>query len=121
MMTNIRQMTTLDHWRDAVQGSANRPLLVFKHSTSCPISAGAHDDFQHYVADSAEPAVDFAIVHVIEDRPVSNAIADDLGVRHQSPQAILVKDGQAIWDESHWRITYDFLSEKLGNPSNDER
>jgi len=118
MMTNIRQLTTLDHWREALERTSERPLLVFKHSTSCPVSAGAHEEFHKYVADSADPAVDFAIVHVIEDRPVSNAIAEDLGIRHQSPQAILVKDGQPVWDESHWRITYDFLAGKLGQPGN---
>jgi bacillithiol system protein YtxJ len=116
-MKDIRKLTSVDQWEQAVQGTSERPLLVFKHSTSCPISAGAHDEYVKYVGDAKAPDVDFAIVHVIEERPVSNAIAEALGVQHKSPQAILVKDGQPVWDESHWNITYDFLSQKLGAPS----
>lgn len=117
-MSKIRQLMNLEQWQDAFEGSSRRPLLVFKHSTSCPISAGAHEELQKYMADVAEPGVDFVIVHVIEERPVSNAIAEDLGVQHQSPQAILVQNKQPLWHDSHWRITYDFLSDKLGNPEN---
>ncbi|WP_027090994.1 bacillithiol system redox-active protein YtxJ [Cohnella thermotolerans] len=115
-MADIRRLTTLEEWEDALARSSSRPLLVFKHSTQCSVSAGAHEELTHYVSDVREPAVDFAIVRVIEERPVSNAIAETLGVTHKSPQAILVKDGKAVWDESHWRITYSFLSEKLGAP-----
>jgi len=120
-MPEIRQLMSLEQWRDAAQASSSRPLLVFKHSTSCPISAGAREALQHYVDDSTVDAnVDFAVVHVIEERPVSNAIAEDLGVQHKSPQAILVKDGRPVWHDSHWNITYDFLSDKLGQPGKPE-
>jgi len=119
-MSDIRQLTNLEQWHEAAQGSSRRPLLVFKHSTSCPISAAAREQLQHYVEDSAEPGVDFVLVHVIEDRPVSNAIAEELGVQHKSPQAILVENGRPVWHDSHWNITYDFLSEKLGRPAHSQ-
>lgn len=115
-MSKIMQLTSVEQWEEALRSTSEKPLLVFKHSTSCPISAGAHEELIHYVEDSAQPDVDFAIVHVIEDRPVSNAIAESLGVQHKSPQAILVKDGQPVWNDSHWNITYDLLSRKLGQP-----
>jgi bacillithiol system protein YtxJ len=116
-MAHIRQLTGVEQWEEALQGSSSRPLLVFKHSTSCPISAGAHEAYTQYVADSASPEVDFAVVHVIENRPVSNAIAEKLGVKHQSPQAILIRDGESVWNESHSRITYELLTDKLGQPA----
>jgi len=119
-MSKIRQLMNVEQWQEAFAGSSRRPLLVFKHSTSCPISAGAHDEFRRYVADDVNSNVDYVIVHVIEERPVSNAIAEDLGVQHQSPQAILVQDKKPVWHDSHWRITYDFLAEKLGNPGGAE-
>lgn len=112
-MANIKQLTSLEQWDQALKGSSGKPLLVFKHSTSCPISAGAHEELTHFIEDDKTNPVDYAIVHVIEDRPVSNAIAEQLGIKHASPQAILVKDGQSVWDTSHWHITYAFLSEKL--------
>lgn len=116
-MADIQRLTTLEQWESALSGTSDKPLLLFKHSTQCPISAGAHDELMHYIEDSESPEVDFSIVRVIEERPVSNAIAEKLGVKHASPQAILIKDGQPVWDTSHWNITYDFLSEKLGKPA----
>jgi bacillithiol system protein YtxJ len=115
-MAEIKQLTRVEEWKDLLRQSSDRPVLVFKHSTSCPISAGAHEDWIHYVQDSGRSNVEYAIVHVIEDRPVSNAIAEDLGVQHKSPQAIFVKDGQAVWNDSHWNLTYAFFTEKLGEP-----
>jgi bacillithiol system protein YtxJ len=112
-MANIQQLTTIEQWDQAMKSSSEKPLLLFKHSTSCSVSAGAHEELMHFIEDDKANPVDYAIVHVIEDRPVSNAIAEQLGVKHASPQAILVKDGQSVWDTSHWHITYSFLSEKL--------
>lgn len=81
-------------------------LLIFKHSTACPISAAAHDEFQDFVASRAgggEPVC--AIVRVIEERPVSREIEARLGVRHESPQAIWIRDGVACGSLSHGSIT----------------
>jgi bacillithiol system protein YtxJ len=80
------------------------PVLLFKHSTACPISAWAHREFRQWLATAASPPPT-ALVRVIEERPVSNAIAQRLGVGHQSPQAILVVDGRAVWNASHHEIT----------------
>jgi bacillithiol system protein YtxJ len=117
-MAGIQQLMTVEQWDEALKGSSDKPLLIFKHSTSCPISAGAHEELTHFIEDKEDSPVDFAIVHVIEERPVSNAIAVQLGIKHASPQAILVKDGHPVWDTSHWHITYAFLSEKLGSSVN---
>jgi bacillithiol system protein YtxJ len=116
-MAQLQQLTSMEQWEQLLQGSSNRPMLVFKHSTTCPISAGAHEELMNYMKDAVQSPVDFSLVRVIEERPISNAIAEQLGVKHASPQAILVKDGQAVWDTSHWHITYAFLSEKIGNPA----
>lgn len=50
-----------------------------------------------------------AIVRVIEERPVSLALAERVGVVHQSPQAILIKAGRPLWNDSHRAITVDAL------------
>jgi len=113
-MANLQQLTSLEQWNSAMEGTSGKPLLVFKHSTSCSVSAGAHEETMRYIGDDYSDQVEYVIVHVIEDRPVSNEIAERLGVKHASPQVILVKDGEAIWNTSHWHITYDLLSEKLG-------
>jgi len=85
------------------------PVLIFKHSTRCPISTHAHNEFQAWL-DSKGASPRTALVLVVEDRPVSLEVARRLGVAHQSPQAILVSDGVATWDASHDAITRSGLA-----------
>jgi bacillithiol system protein YtxJ len=72
--------------------SNQSPVLLFKHSTTCPISdAGA--------------AGEVALVVVQTARPLSNEIAERTGVRHESPQAIVLRAGKPVWTASHYDIT----------------
>ncbi|WNS41706.1 bacillithiol system redox-active protein YtxJ [Paenibacillus sp. MMS20-IR301] len=105
---SIQQIHTLDELQQYV-GQPGKKLL-FKHSTTCPISAKAHEEFKAYSQDSATPA---AIVHVIEDRPVSNQIAEDFGIKHESPQIFLLEDGEVRWNTSHWKITRNAIKEAV--------
>ena len=85
--------------------SEEGPVFIFKHSTACPVSASAKQRVDGVLADPPAHCPAVYLVKVIESRAVSNAIADQVGVRHQSPQLILVKDGEAVWDASHHTIT----------------
>lgn len=84
--------------------SEQKPVLIFKHSTRCPISAMALDRFERgYEKESPfEPY----FVDLIADRAVSNAIASQYDVVHESPQAILIKNGKASYHTSHNAIDY---------------
>lgn len=90
-----------------------RPVLILKHSTQCPISAAAYQAFQRFAANHPR-AAEYRVVKVIEQRPLSNEIARRLGVRHQSPQALLVHRGTVRWHASHWDITEQSLAAALG-------
>lgn len=105
----IQQLTSIEDFQSFVQKPGRK--LIFKHSTTCPISAKAHDEFQAYVQDTDVSA---AIVLVIEDRPVSNHIAEEFGIKHESPQIFLVEDGEVRWNTSHWKITKDSIKEAVG-------
>jgi len=94
--------------------STRQPVMVFKHSTRCPISAFAHREFLEYAPGANERGVACAIVLVVERRALSLAIADRLGVVHQSPQAILVRDGTAVWNESHEHVSSLALEQAEG-------
>ncbi|MEY4479438.1 MAG: hypothetical protein RLZZ267_116 [Bacillota bacterium] len=100
-----RELTTLEQWSETLQGSNNKPVLVLKHSTTCPVSANGLEEYEAFIAKYPDVELDYALVKVIESRPVSNQIAADLGVKHESPQVILVKDGASYWNTSHWSIT----------------
>lgn len=112
-MAELKELTTLEEWAEVFTSSSEQPVLVFKHSTACSISAGAWSEFQQYLQDNPNQQVHYAFVNVIESRPVSNQIAEDVGVKHESPQAILVKDQEAMWNASHSKITKAAIAELL--------
>ncbi|MCA0970791.1 bacillithiol system redox-active protein YtxJ [Halobacillus litoralis] len=99
---NIQELTSLEEWRDVWKRSMDSPVLVFKHSTSCMISARA---FKQLKAFQKEGRVDCYMVKVIENRTVSEKIAKDTDVQHKSPQIFLIDQQQIIWNTSHWMIT----------------
>lgn len=104
-LAQLKELKTVAEWEDVLAHSATHPLLVFKHSTSCPISANAFKEYRAFLEHDAREDVDYVIVKVIESRDVSNKIAEDLDVKHESPQAIVVKNKQEVWNKSHRDIT----------------
>lgn len=111
-MADVQELTKLDEWKQLLAESENMPVLLMKHSTRCPISAEAHEEFMKHTQVEALPGVRYARVLVVEHRPVSNAVAEDTGVKHESPQVLLLKDGKVVWNISHWRITAAALREQ---------
>ena len=87
--------------------AAESACLIFKHSTRCPVSTEAHRQVERFL--QSQPGANVAVVLVVENRPVSLAIAAALDVQHASPQAILLRDGEATWNASHWDITVESL------------
>lgn len=112
-MGSIEQIREVEELDTLLQRSHERPVVIFKHSVTCGISAGARRRFEEYVESAGDGEVEFHLLEVQHARPLSNAIADATGVRHQSPQAILLRQGEAVWDTSHGRITGAALAEAL--------
>ncbi|HZG88540.1 bacillithiol system redox-active protein YtxJ [Paenibacillus sp.] len=104
-MAQYREITTEAEWAETLEASAARPVLVLKHSTRCPVSSAALEEYEAYLQDKPKEDVDYVMVKVIESRPVSNKIAEDLNVKHESPQMILIKDKAKYWATSHWSVT----------------
>lgn len=106
----VKPLHSIEEMHEFVQQPGKH--LLFKHSTTCPISAKAHEEFQEFVKENNTSA---AIVHVIEDRPVSNQIAEEFGIPHESPQIFLIENGEVRWNTSHWKIKKDAIKEALGD------
>jgi len=85
------------------------PAWIFKDSSTCPISKSARDGVAGYATDHPDQPVGRVVVQ--NHREVSNHIADRLGVTHQTPQVILVKDGEALWHASHFKITAEAMAD----------
>jgi len=109
----MRALDTIEEWERLSADSKETPFFVFKHSTRCPISAAAYERVKSFLASSPTDCPEVWLVNVIESRPVSNAVAATLGLTHQSPQMILVRDRRPLWSASHHGITADSIREAL--------
>jgi bacillithiol system protein YtxJ len=84
------------------------PLAVlYKHSPICPTSEVAYEEM---LAFRRRRAVPVYMVDVIHHRPLSRALAERIGVRHASPQAIILRDGVAAWHRSHYEIQAEAMA-----------
>ena len=89
---------------DALQtASYTRPQLIFKHSSRCALSSMMLRRFEQ-AWQAAAMVVDFHQVDVIGNREISGAVANRLGIRHESPQAILIIGGEVAAAASHGGI-----------------
>ena len=83
--------------------SQTRPVFLLKHSTRCPISAAAQAQYSRFAAAHAD--VECWQVLVIEQRAISNLVAEETDITHQSPQVMLLQGGKPVWSASHQSIT----------------
>jgi len=92
---------------EVIPASYNKPVLLFKHSTRCIISRTALAQFErNYTFDTA---FDLYYLDLIGYRAVSNAIASQFEVTHQSPQILVIKDGTSVYSASHENIDATIL------------
>ena len=79
------------------------PRLIFKHSPTCGYSSMAFTEVSVFA--DAHPELPVFLVDVIAQRPLARQLAATLGIRHESPQAILVADSVPLWNASHGGVT----------------
>ena len=86
-------------------------VILFKHSATCPVSADAYEQFTEF----ADSNPDFPSVYLVvqEDRELSTEVAETFHVKHESPQAILFRNGNVAWHASHWNITRASIEKAL--------
>jgi bacillithiol system protein YtxJ len=89
-----------------IEKSNEQSVILFKHSTSCPISAGVYQEISNADAD-------INLIIVQHARDVSAAIAEKTGIRHESPQAIVLKNGKVVYHASHYDVTADEVENNL--------
>ena len=113
MATDVVALRTEADLEGLVAGAGTEPILIFKHSTTCPISAAAHAALRQALAGGDLASARVGLVRVIEERPLSQSIAARFGVTHQSPQAIVLRGGRAVWHASHHAITRQALRDAV--------
>lgn len=100
---NVESIETLDR---LFEESFTQPVLLLKHSTTCGISSGVYREVGLITAN-------VNVVILQTHREISNAIANRTGVRHESPQAIVLRDGKPVYHASHYDIEAQRISASL--------
>jgi bacillithiol system protein YtxJ len=98
----------------AIAESSERPVLLFKHSRNCGISYEAFDELQEHLS-SRHRSIGYKLITVQSHRGVSEEASVRLGIRHETPQVILLKNGRPVWNASHFRITANELHRVVGH------
>lgn len=106
---NWIQLTTAEQVKDIIQKSAVKPQLIFKHSIRCSTSSLAKGRLEK--APMPEN-IDFYYLDLINYRDISNLVADQFSVHHESPQVLLIKNGECIYEESHIGIRMEEIVEQ---------
>ena len=104
MHPDLTHLQRIDELDALLAESSHRPLLLFKHSASCGTSYEALDELIDHLNDERLPAR-YAMITVQTHRELSTAVAKRLGVRHETPQALLISAGRVVWSASHFRVT----------------
>lgn len=106
---HVSEIMNEEDWKLVRDESKKKPVFVFKHSTECPISAGAAYRTNVWLKKAHKDAPKIYFVKVIERRPVSQKIEAEVEVKHESPQLLLLKDGKSVWNTSHEAITSEAI------------
>lgn len=103
-----KHLKSLEEWDAVKRASSQKPQLVYKHSTRCSICIGVKYRLEDKLAMLSEK-YDVYYLDLLNHRDVSNQIAADMHVIHQSPQVIVVENGKATYDKSQGMISPDVL------------
>nr|WP_322624690.1 bacillithiol system redox-active protein YtxJ [uncultured Flavobacterium sp.] len=105
-LTELKQLDAI------VAESVETPVIIFKHSTRCPVSRMALKNFENEYGIAEGEAKPY-FLDLIAHRDVSNEIAHRFNVIHQSPQVLVIKNGTSVYDESHDGIDAEMVKERL--------
>ena len=95
------------------KASKQHPVLIFKHSTSCSISAMALNRLERAWSSQSDEKLSPYYLDLLSYRPISSQIAQEFGIEHQSPQVLLIKDGVCVYNESHYSISLSEIMERV--------
>jgi bacillithiol system protein YtxJ len=106
MAAQFRTVTSVDDLDRLISRSEEETVVLFNHDPYCPISARAFSEVQGVDRE-------IAIIDVSRERTVTREIEQRTGVRHESPQVIVLRDGSPVWSASHFAITSDAVDSAL--------
>lgn len=109
-------LATAEQFTALVAESVDRPVVIFKHSPACGTSAQAYDELESFLQEDGH--ADVFLVNVLSNRKLARAIAEQVHVRHESPQVLVLRAGEVRWHGSHYRVTADNVRKALREAAN---
>jgi bacillithiol system protein YtxJ len=106
---NWIQLTSENQLQEIKDNSKTKPQVIFKHSIRCSISSMALSRLERTYT---EMNADFYLLDLITYRGISNKIAEEFKVHHESPQILVIINGECTYDESHSAINMDEIEEQ---------
>lgn len=100
-MTPYQELLTIEDFNKALQLSETTPVLIFKHSITCGVSERAFKQFQQYLETPESRNIHNCVIIIQNSRNLSDEVARVTNIIHESPQAILIKNKQTVWNDSH--------------------
>jgi len=105
MANTFFKLVDKETWEQLLTASDERPVLVFKHSNACGISSRAYREM--------EQLQDVNVLEVQSARDLSREVADRTGIEHESPQVIVLRNGKAVWNASHYDVKAGAVAEAM--------
>jgi bacillithiol system protein YtxJ len=105
-----KQLTSEEQLSGLIEHSKELPQVIFKHSTRCSISSVA---FQRVDKAKQPAATEFFLLDVLTHRALSLKIAERFGVNHESPQVLVIKNGECVYDDSHLGISMQDIAQQV--------
>lgn len=104
----MEQIRTVKEWKVILEEAKVRPIIIMKFSMTCVSSVTALKEYR-----ALETDLQKYLVIVQTSREVSNAIEKDLRVRHESPQLLIMNQGRAVWQATHYKIKRPLVVEAI--------
>jgi bacillithiol system protein YtxJ len=97
-----------------IKSESNKsPVLIFKHSARCNISRTSLDRLERHWQEHDMPNVKLYFLDLISYRDISNRVAREFEVEHESPQVLIIQGEKAVYDRSHFEIDYQQIKQAI--------
>lgn len=106
MANAFTPVTTIAQLEQVMSDTASDPIVLFQHDPYCPISQYAYQQMRRLT-------YPISLINVSQHHDLTEAIEERTGIRHESPQVIVLKQGDASWSASHYAITQEAVEEAL--------
>lgn len=110
----VEVLNDVEQWESLRKESAQQEIIIFKFSPTCPVSYSVEREFDQWLEKQTDAGFRCVKVDVIRARPLSQHLAQEFGIRHESPQVLwLDAQGNLKWSGSHHQITAQALDQNL--------